>query len=55
MPDEKFAENLMRAVAAELHLLSGLIAAREVLADFLVEKLARPLKRGRRAGSARMR
>jgi DNA-binding transcriptional LysR family regulator len=27
----------------------------EVLADFLVEKLARPMKRGRRAGSASMR
>jgi DNA-binding transcriptional LysR family regulator len=27
----------------------------EVLADFLVEKLARPMKRGRRAGSATMR
>jgi hypothetical protein len=30
MTDENFADNLMRVVAAELHLLNGLTAAREM-------------------------
>jgi hypothetical protein len=30
MPDESFRENLLRAIAAELHLLNGMTAAREM-------------------------
>ena len=30
MPEEKFETNLLRLISAELHLLSGMIAAREM-------------------------
>jgi hypothetical protein len=30
MPEENFSDNLMRAVAAELHFLNGMTAAREM-------------------------
>ena len=30
MADEKFSDNLMRMIAAELHLLNGMTAAREM-------------------------
>jgi hypothetical protein len=30
MAEEKFSDNLMRAIAAELHLLNGMTAAREM-------------------------